>query len=684
MLQIIFSTIFFALILTGNGLSQEVPYRLDNIVVTATRTEVSLQETPANITVITSDEMEQKGAMTLIDVFKEEPSISTKSYSGTVKQSSIDIRGYGEASPQNVLFLIDGRRVNNVDISGADLAQIPVSMIERVEIYRGSASVMFGDNASAGAVNIILKKGEGRPNITAKMLAGNYNTFAPSLSVSGGSKKFSYFLLSSSYDSDGYRENQNLQMKDIFGNFSVDPFRNLTLNLKAGHHKDRYGMPGAVLWQNLINGTAKRTDASTPDDNASTEDNFVDLEAVVKLQEDVKLSIGGSYRNRHNASYFYSSGVFFGFPWVSESQGMGRLQTYGFTPKIVVDKPLYQRKNTFTMGFDYYKSPTTLDSSGGFTFFGVTTPSQTLADITKTDYGVYANEKFYPFDNLILDIGYRVHKAAYDSAYRDYVTPALSTAYRTHDQKEAFRASINYLFSKTGNAFITYAKGFRFPSTDELVNTQTGVITAGLRPQTGREINVGARWNPFERFGGSLNFFQSKNDNEIFYNPFTFANANYEKTRRQGIEAQMNFFVMKDIKLGIGYSYTEAKFDGRQLINNADVDGNDIPLVPKNKFSSNISYSFNSFVANLIAVYTGDRYAISDQLNDHRKLPGYTIFDLNISYKYKALEALFGIKNLTNTKYSEFGVASTTSSRINLYPSPERNYFLKLTYGFGL
>lgn len=684
MLYTVFSILFFIFISVPNVFAEEVPYKLDNIVVTATRTETVLQETPANITVITSDEMEQKGSTTLIDIFKEEPSITTKSFSGNVKQSSIDMRGYGEAAPQNVLFLIDGRRVNNVDISGADLAQIPVAMIERIEIYRGSASVMFGDNASAGAVNIILKKGEGKPNVMAKMFTGSYDTLSPSLSLSGGFKKFSYFLLSSSHDSNGYRENQNLQMKDVFGNFSIDPFRNLTVNIKAGHHKDRYGMPGAVLWQDLISGAAKRTDASTPSDNASTEDNFVDMEAAVKLAEDVKLSIGGSYRKRHNASYFYSSGVFFGFPWSSEGYGMGSLETYGFTPRIVIDKPLYRFKNTFTMGFDYYKSPTTLDSSGGFTFFGVTTPSQTLADITKTDYGIYANEKIYPCDNLILDIGYRVHKAVYDSNYTDYVTPALSTAYRTHDRKEAFRASINYLFSKTGNAFITYAKGFRFPSTDELVNTQTGVITTDLRPQTGWEINIGARWNPFKRFGGSLTLFQSKNHDEIFYNPFTFTNSNYEKTRRRGVETQMNFFVTKKVRVGIGYSYTEAKFDGSQLINNTDVDGNDIPLVPRNKVTSNISYSFNNFVANLIAVYIGDRYAISDQLNSHRKLPGYTTCDFNLSYKYKDLEALFGIKNLTNVEYSELGVASTTSSRINLYPSPDRNYFLRLTYTFGL
>ena len=674
MKQKIFFTILVIILLKGNLIfAQETPYRLDDIVVTASRIETPLKEAPANITVITSEEMEQKGVATLIDVFKEEPGVSTKSFTGTIKQSNVDIRGYGEAAPQNVLFLIDGRRVNNVDMSGADLAQIPVGMIERIEIYRGSASVMFGDNASAGAVNIILKKGEGKPKVTAKMLGGSYNTFAPNLSVSGGDKKLSYFLLTSSYDTDGYRENQGVQMKDIFGNFSVDPLKNLTINIKTGYHKDKYGMPGSVLWQNLINGTAKRTDAGTPFDNASTEDSFVDMEAAIKLTEDVKFSIGGSYRNRHNASYFdYGT---FGF-----NESKGQLETYGFTPKVVIDKPLYSLKNTFTMGFDYYKSPTATNWSGVSSWSG---PSHTVADIDKTDYGVYANERIYPLSNLTLDIGYRVHKAIYDSRYTDHVTPALSTTYRTHDQKEAFRASTNYAFSRAGNAFITYAKGFRFPTTDELVDVQTGAITTNLNPQTGWEVNIGARWNPFKRLGGSLTLFQSKNNDEIFYNPYTWTNENYKKTKRQGVETQLNFIVTENLKLSVGYSYIDAKFDGKQLVGGIDIDGNSIPLVSKNKFSANISYSFNSFIINLITVYTGNRYTISDQLNSHRELPGYTTCDMNISYKYKNLEALFGIKNLTGKEYSEFGVASTTSARINLYPSPERQYFLRLAYTFG-
>ena len=133
------------------------PYSLEEVVVTASRIESPLGEAPANVTVITAEQIRETGAQTLVDVFDREPGVFTQNLLGNPKTASIDIRGYGEAAPQNVLFLVNGRRINSIDLSGADLAQIPVDAIERVEVYRGPASVLYGDNAAAGAVNIILE-----------------------------------------------------------------------------------------------------------------------------------------------------------------------------------------------------------------------------------------------------------------------------------------------------------------------------------------------------------------------------------------------------------------------------------------------------------------------------------------------------------------------------------------------
>ncbi len=171
------------------------PYRLDDIVVTASRTESSLREAPANISVITAGDIRQSGAQNLVDVLEREPGIFPQNYLGNSKGASIDIRGYGETAPQNVLFLVNGRRLNSIDLSGPDLAQVPLDAIERIEVYRGPASVLFGDNAAAGAVNIILKRPGGPNRLTAATTVGSYNSFRPELSASGALGRFSYYAI---------------------------------------------------------------------------------------------------------------------------------------------------------------------------------------------------------------------------------------------------------------------------------------------------------------------------------------------------------------------------------------------------------------------------------------------------------------------------------------------------------
>ena len=81
------------------------PYRLDEVVVTASRIETPLAEAPANVTVITAEQIREMGAQTLVDVFQREPGVFTQNVFGNPKTANVDIRGYGEAAPQNVLFL---------------------------------------------------------------------------------------------------------------------------------------------------------------------------------------------------------------------------------------------------------------------------------------------------------------------------------------------------------------------------------------------------------------------------------------------------------------------------------------------------------------------------------------------------------------------------------------------------
>ncbi len=654
--------------------AQQAPYKLDEIVVTAERTKSPLGEAPANVTVITAEDIKETGAQTLIDVFQREPGVFPQNLLGNPKQSNVDIRGYGEAAPQNVLFLVDGRRINSIDLSGADLAQIALGAVERIEVYRGPVSVLFGDNAAAGAINIITKRGTGAPQATASTTVGSYNYFKPEASISGAQGKFSYYVYASDLETSGYRHNNTFYGKDAISNVSYDATDFLTLRLKAGTHRDTYGQPGALFVRDLRLGIVDRKDSTHPNDTANTEDNFVDLETEIKPWKDVLVSLGGSYRNRHTSSYND-----FGFG--SFTQLQGQLQTYAFTPKMVVSAPLFNLKSSFVVGTDFYRYPTDVGASG--VFVG---PSQTNSRIEKSDFAYYANEKIFPFENFFLEAGYRKQKSTYDINFVDTVSPLLSQMGDARYDKEAYRFSANYSIFDRANVFATYAQGFRFPTTDELVSqgfcVAPGVciptsVNQNLLPQITKEFDVGFRWNPWHRVGGTVTFFSSRTQDEIYFNPLTFMNQNYDRTKREGIETGLYINIVKGLNLDLTYSYTEAKFDGGPF------DGNRIPLVPRNKAAAKLSYAWGNWNGNVVAVYTGDRYAISDQTNSHEQLPGYTTFDTSLGYRYNKLTTLLTVRNLFDKNYSEIGAVSLFRNDIGLYPMPGRQFFLRLEYAFG-
>ncbi len=653
----------FLLVISPSLYAQQGPYKLEEIVVTASRVATPILEASANITVIAREDIEESGATNIVDVLKKEPGVFTANLLNNPKTAQIDIRGFGETGPSNTLFLIDGRRVNNIDLAGADLSQIPIDAIERIEIYRGPVTVLFGDNATGGVVNIILKKGEGRPKAQGSILSGSYGLFLPKMSVSGKEKSFSYYALASYFNTDGYRHNNHLRTKDLFGNLTFDATKKVSLYLQTGFHKDSYGLPGALSLTELKTGIYDRKDSKKPNDSADTEDNFVNLGADIKPNDDIVFSLNGSYRIRHNSAAYPS--------WYT----MRSMKTYGFMPKITITKPVWDFKNTLVAGFDYYVYPTRATDFDPVWF------TDSVTKIKRTDYAFYVNNEFYLLKNLLMSAGYRVQKSFWDIDYVDNFGFLPSIDSTVNDKKDAFRLSANYIIErkgeKKGNIFITYAKGFRMAATDELFNVWAfPPVNRELKTQVVKEIDLGARYNFTNWIGGSLTLFQSKTDNELYYDPYTFTNGNYDKTKREGLEAGIYLNPLKNLNLTILYSYIDARFDG------GDYDKNKIPFVPKDKFSFKTTYIWNNLTSNITATYVGRRYLISDQKNELPQLPGFMLIDLDFKYRLGKLDGLLGVKNLTGKKYSEYGVAGGWPRQANFYPSPERQFYFGLSYNY--
>jgi outer membrane receptor protein involved in Fe transport len=161
----------------------------------------------------------------------------------------------------------------------------------------------------------------------------------------------------------------------------------------------------------------------------------------------------------------------------------------------------------------------------------------------------------------------------------------------------------------------------------------------------------------------------------IYLQSPTYTNENYGPDQSRG-RSTLFVGLATGLSLDLAYSYTEALFDGGVY------GGNRIPLAPVNKASAKLTYAPGDWRFSLASIYTGDRYAVSDQENAHEKLPGYTTFDFTAGYRFKRLAALFTVRNLTDKGYSEVG-STAPRGTYPLYPFGQQ-FFLRLEYHWGV
>src|SRR3989337_1488641 len=156
-----FSIVSIATFLSTHTFAQEEVETLPEIVVTATRYKEEYNFVPLNVTFITEEDIESSTAQFIPDLLRTQADIKVSDIAGNKRSYNVDIRGFGETGGLNTLVLIDGRKVNHVDLSGTDWTQIPLDRVKRIEVIRGGrGSVLYGDNAAGGVINIITKKGE--------------------------------------------------------------------------------------------------------------------------------------------------------------------------------------------------------------------------------------------------------------------------------------------------------------------------------------------------------------------------------------------------------------------------------------------------------------------------------------------------------------------------------------------
>jgi iron complex outermembrane receptor protein len=665
--------------------SQEKAIVMEEVVVTATRDKEEVRQVPANVSVITAQQIEKSGATSIVEVLDKLESIQFRDYSGNSSQSVIDLRGFGGDNPfGKALIMLDGRRMNRPDMSSINWIQIPLNNIERIEVVRGASTVLYGDAAIGGVINIITKKGKGDPKINASVIAGSYGLHNERAGVSGSVDKWTYSLTGENNYNSGYRERSKLSSQGGGFNTGYEASDMFNVSFGLSFNKTNYQMPGALTKDQIEQdrrqyqpATPANWASAAPDDDGSDKYTNVNLGIKSLIGSIGEIDIHFFYGKKDLQTNMAS--------WTFNKYSNTSTDTYGITPKYILAKEIFGFKNKLILGLDYYNEPYKKE----FYSARERNTKTSWADFTKDSLGYYIRDEFSLLNNLILNAGYRLERAAITGANTDTVTPTNNFTDQEKNYKaEAYEAGMTWLVGKQSKIFTKYASVYRIPFLDEVASFNGfggELFLKTLEKEKGISKEVGTEFYPLNNLKIGLTLFRIDMEDEIQYvyvTPWSGYNQNVGKTRHDGAEVSLSYLWEKRAKLYGNFTYHKATFE------NGANNKKEMPLVPNRMANAGMEiYLPYDLMLRPEVRYVGEAFLSGDNDNNTEKLESYTLYNLYLSYKPSIVKVnmtvFFGLENLTNVKYSSFGSDNASWGGINTYyPMPGITYKGGLSFAF--
>ncbi|HEY4285107.1 MAG TPA: TonB-dependent receptor plug domain-containing protein, partial [Chthoniobacterales bacterium] len=202
----------------GRELSAET--QADPVIVSATRTDIPLSESPASVTVVSAEDMEQKQIERVSDALREVPGLAVVQTGTAGQLTSVFTRGLASDATQ---VLLNGIPINQGLAGQFDFANLTNDDIDRIEVVRGPQSTLYGPRALAGVIQLFTKRGEGIPEATISSEGGSYGTFRESLESDGKIDSFDYSIGASRIDTDNARPNNQYRNTNAIADVGWSP-----------------------------------------------------------------------------------------------------------------------------------------------------------------------------------------------------------------------------------------------------------------------------------------------------------------------------------------------------------------------------------------------------------------------------------------------------------------------------
>ena len=571
----------------------------ETVVVSATRTEVPLDQSPASVSVISADDFDQKQIERVSDALREVPGLNVVQTGAPGQLTSVFTRGLNSAHTQ---VLIDGIPINQGLAGQFDFANLTTDNIDRIEVVRGPQSTLYGPRAMAGVIQLFTKQGEGTPGITLAEEGGSYDTFRESLQSDGKIDNFDYSIGASRIDTDNARPNNQYRNSAGIANIDWSPNAQLRIGTLFMYANSDAGSPNVI--------TAPR-----PLDNLLTEKWLIGPHVDLRIGDWWDHKLVFSYDHERQVNNPNNDGFLFA--------------TRALFKRITVDYQNDLRPTpwlTITSGFFY--TETDAGQERPFVLFG----PKFISDHPNQTAGFL--EATAKIDNLILIGGARY--TAFNQ-YGDIWTYRFAGSYKIDQTDTTLHSSV--------------ATGFSPPSSQDILFRTN---SDPLRPEEvfGWDAGVEQRfWDKRVTVGAT--YFYNDLSNLIGFNGL-FDTLNLGAARTQGIETELRATPIADLFLTASYTYLDT-----EKTSSSDVgppQGSRLPRRPRNEVYVSASYVWYKKLRTTIeAKWVNAR----EELNPNffgplRDIEDYNFVNFAAEYDVNSHLSIFGrIDNLTNEHYAE-------------------------------
>lgn len=642
---------------------------MDTIVVSATKTEEKRKDVPNAVIVLDEMDIEESPAKSIGELLANELGIDWRTY-GDYGGAGEEIHIRGMSGNATQIF-VNGINVNSPSLGSADVGSIPLNNIEKIEVVKGSGSLLYGSGAMGGTVNIITKMPE-HDRITGGVRAGYGTEESYMLEAEQGmylTENFGYYLTATRRETDGFRDNSDLTHNDVSLKLVFDKGDKFDVSLYGDYVDRKYDIPGVqppAGTQDYFIGPVKFYNSETAKllDNGKNENAHLVLKIKSKLYKWLTVNIETDYVDleRFNLSRYSGTGGTGNKTWTTnEVLGIeGNLNIKPFAGANILAGTEYKNFNW---------ENTTLDLDTG----GIDIPgSSTTTEASIHTLGSFIETQYRPWERLKLLAGVRYEN---HSTFGSEVLPLFGLVLNATD-----RTAIKF----------SHGKHFLAPTPNDLFWPATMWMQGdpNLKPENGWHTDATIEQSLYsDKLFTSITYFHWDIDDKIEWGPNSFwvwTPHNLNRYKADGLEVGLKSKPFDWLRLGLNYTYIDASEMNQSVTRRAQ-------YTPEHQAKAVITYWLKSgFTTQFTVRYTGSRYYYGFDktiVEPTNTLDSYWTTDFKIDKRFHEnwIVTLQG-NNLFDEEYdtylASFTDQNTSTTTINGYPGSGRAVYGSIAYEF--